>query len=118
MASYPLLSQAPIPVEVELGCDKNNGFPYNVYSLLYNASVTSVADYSGPVTGYQKYDSSLKIHVRAIRAFLGLPKNACSVGILSEVDLLLPQYRTNIQMVRQYHRMIYNWVRKLNDRNT
>ena len=107
---------------------KNNGFPYNVYSLLYNACVTSVADYSGPVTGYQKYDSSLKVHLRAIRAFIGVPKNACSVGILSEVDLLLPQYRTNIQMVRQYHRMIcmdenkltkqiYNWDRKLNDRN-
>ena len=107
---------------------KNNGFPYNVYSLLYNACVTSVADYSGPVTGYQKFDSSLKVHLRAIRAFLGVPKNACSVGILSEVNLLMPQYRTHIQMVRQYHRMIcmednkltkqiYNWDRNLNDRN-
>jgi hypothetical protein len=25
VASYPLLSQAPTPVEVELGCDKNLG---------------------------------------------------------------------------------------------
>ena len=107
---------------------KNGGFPYNVYSLLYNACVTSVADYSGPVTGYLEYDSSLKIHLRAIRAFLGVPKNACNVGVLSEVDLMLPQYRTNVQMVRQYHRMIcmednrltkqiYNWDRALNDKN-
>ena len=43
---------------------KNNGFPYNVYSLLYNACVTTIADYSGPVTGYQKYESSLKVHLR------------------------------------------------------
>ena len=60
--------------------------------------------------------------------FLGVPKNACNVGVLSEVDLLLPRYRTKIQMVRQYHRMIcmddskltkqiYNWDRALNDKN-
>ena len=107
---------------------KNGGFPYNVYSLLYNTCVTSVSDYSGPVTGYQKYDSTLKIHLRAIRAFLGVPKNTCNVGVLSEVDLMLPQYRSCIQMVRQYHRMvcmdgskltkqIYTWDRTLNDRN-
>ena len=39
---------------------KNGGFPYNVYSLLYNACVTSVSDYSGPITRYLQYDSSLK----------------------------------------------------------
>ena len=107
---------------------KNGGFPYNVYSLLYNTCVTSVSDYSGPVFGYQKYDSTLRIHLRAIRAFLGVPKNTYNVGVLSEVDLMLPQYRSCIQMVRQYHRMvcmdgskltkqIYTWDRTLNDRN-
>ena len=106
---------------------KNGGFPYNVYSLLYNSCVTSVADYSGPITGYLQYDSTLQIHLRAIRAFLGVPKNACNVGVLSEVDLLLPHYRTRIQMVRQYHRMvcmeddrltkqIFKWDKTLNDR--
>ena len=29
---------------------KNGGFPYNVYSMLYNVCVTSVSDYSGPIT--------------------------------------------------------------------
>ena len=28
------------------------------------------------------------------------------MGVLSEVDFLLPEYRTRIQMIRQYHRMI------------
>ena len=73
---------------------KNGGFLYNVYSLLYNSCVTSVADYSGPITGYLQYNSTLRIHLRAIRAFLGVPKNASNVGVLSEVDLLLPHYRT------------------------
>ena len=107
---------------------KNGGFPYNVYSKLYNACVTSIVDYSGPLTGFDKYDSSMKLHLRAIRAFLGVPKNVCSVGLVSEVDLILPQYRTNILMVRQYHRMlcmnnskltkqIYLWDRALNESN-
>ena len=85
---------------------KNGGFPFNVYSLLYNACVTTISDYSGPVTGFLQYDSTLKLHLRAIRAFLGVPKNACNFGVLSEVGLLLPQYRTKIAMVRQYHRML------------
>ena len=105
---------------------KNGGFPYKVYSLLYNACVTSVSDYSAAVTGYLQYDSTLQLHLRAIRAFLGVPKNTCNVGVLSEVGLLLPQYRSNIQMVRHYHRMvnmddsrltkqIFLWDRSLNE---
>ena len=104
------------------------GFPYNVYTLLYNSCVTSVSDYSGPVTGFQRYDSLDKIHLRAIRAFLGVPKNACNAGVMSEVDLLLPQFRTQIQMIRQFHRMtcmengsltkqIFLWDKTLNDQN-
>ena len=107
---------------------KNGGFPYKVYAMLYNACVTSIADYSGAVTGFDNFDSSMKLHLRAIRVFLGVPKNVCSAGLLSEVDLLLPQYRTNIQMIRQYHRIqcmdnsklakkIYLWDRALNENN-
>ena len=105
---------------------KNCGFPYKVYKMLYNACVTSIADYSGPITGFDNYDSALKLHLRAIRAFLGVPKNVCSVGLISEVDLLMPQYRTKIQMVRLYNRIlcmgndkltkqIYLWDRVLNE---
>ena len=37
---------------------KNGGFPYKVYAMLYNACVTSIADYSGAVTGFDNFDSS------------------------------------------------------------
>ena len=106
---------------------KSGGFPYNVYSMLYNSCVTSISDYSAPITGFQEFDSVTKVHLRAIRAFLGVPKNACNVGILSEVNLPLPRFRTNLQMVRHYNRvlklkderltkLIYIWDRELNDR--
>jgi hypothetical protein len=72
---------------------------------------------------------SYTLHTRAIRAYLGLPKNSCSVGVLSEVDWLLPEYRTQLKMIRQYSRIlnmdnsrltkqVYLWDRSLNDSNT
>ena len=85
---------------------KNCGFPLNVYSLLLNACVNSVSDYSAAITGFEQYDSLLKVQLKAVRAFLGLPKNACSPGVLSEVDMLLPHYRTRLAMIRCYHRML------------
>ena len=85
---------------------KNSGFPFNVFSLLYSACVTSISDYSGAITGYQSYQSSFRLHLRALRAFLGLPKNVCIPGIVSEFELLLPQYRTKLQMIRHYHRIL------------
>ena len=105
---------------------KNGGFPYKVYTILYDACVTSIADYASEVTGFTQYKSSLKLHVRAIRAFLGLPKNSCTPGVLSEVDWLLPEFRTQLKMVRQYNRVlsmndsrltkkVYMWDKSLND---
>ena len=108
---------------------KNGGFPFNVYSVLYDACVTSISDYASEITGYTQYDSAVQLHTRAIRAYLGLPKNSCSVGVLSEVDWLLPEYRTQLKMIRQYSRIlnmdnsrltkqVYLWDRSLNDSNT
>ena len=107
---------------------KNGGFPYSVYTLLYDVCVTSIADYSMEVFGFTQYDPTLKLHLRAIRAFLGLPKNVTSCAALSEVDWLMPKFRGQIRMVRQYHRMlkmdnnrltkrILLWDRELNDAN-
>ena len=71
----------------------------------------------------------IKLHLKAIRAYLGVPKNSCNVGVLSEVDWLLPEYRTRIRMIRQYSRMlnmedsrltkrIMLWDRRLNSSGT
>ena len=107
---------------------KNQGFPFNVYSILYESCVSSISDYAGEVVGYTQSEQSVKLQARAIRAYLGLPKNSCNVGVLSEVDWLLPEYRTRIKMIRQYNRIlkmddgrltkkVYKWDRLLNDSN-
>ena len=107
---------------------KNRGLPYNVYSILYDSCVTSISDYASEITGYTQYDHSVQLQTRAIRAFLGLPKNSCNMGVLSEVDWLLPEYRTRLKMVRHYSRVVrmdngqltkkvYLWDRSLNNGN-
>ena len=107
---------------------KNRGLPYNVYSILYDSCVTSISDYASEITGHTQYDHSVQLQTRAIRAFLGLPKNSCNMGVLSEVDWLLPEYRTRLKMVRQYSRLVrmenerltkkvYLWDRSLNNGN-
>ena len=93
---------------------KNSGFPYNVYTNLVDSCVNSISDYGGSVIGYNQHEGPLKIHLRAARAFLGAPKNAVKMAILSEIDWLLPKNRNRIRMIRHLHRML----RMTNDRLT
>ena len=65
---------------------KNNGFPFSVYSTLFEACVCSISLYGGEVFGYAEYESQFRIHTRAIRAFLGLPKQVTSFGLVSELE--------------------------------
>ena len=107
---------------------KNGGFPFNIFCTLYQACVCSISDYSGEVFGFGSFDSAKKVHLRAARSFLGVSKTTPIPGIISECNLLLPQYRTQIRMIRQYHRVIkmnsnrltkkiFLWDKKLNVEN-
>jgi len=69
-----------------------------------------------------------KLHLRAARAFLGLPKNVASFGLLSELNWLLPHLQTRIKMIQYFSRImntpsnrllykVYIWDRKLNETN-
>jgi len=103
---------------------KNKGFPFSIYSILYRACVCSISQYSSEIIGYEKYDSAFKLHLRAARAFLGLPKNVASFGLISELDWLLPQFQSQIKMIQHFGRImctpsnrllyrIYVWDRNL-----
>ena len=85
---------------------KNKGFPLNVYKLLYETCVCSITDYGAEVFGFQQYSSLEKIHSRAIRAFLGVPKTTPIVGLRSEINWLEPQSRTQLKLIRMYHRLL------------
>ena len=105
---------------------KNKGFPFSVYSILYQACVCSISQYGSEVFGFTEYDSAFKLHMRAVRAFLGLPKNVTSFGLVSEVDWLLPHLQTQTKMIQHFGRImrtssnrlmyrVFVWDCKLNE---
>ena len=85
---------------------KNGGFPLNIYKILYETCVCSITDYGAEVFGFHQYGSLEKIHSRAIRAFLGVPKTTPVVGLRSEMNWLEPQSRTQLKLLRMYHRLL------------
>ena len=105
---------------------KKGGFPFSLYSILYQACVLSVSQYAGEIFEFQNFYSHFKLHLRAIRAFLGLQKNVTSFGLVSEFDWLLQQHQSQLKMVQFLDRIfrltnnrlvskVYSWERYLND---
>ena len=85
---------------------KNGGLPFTVYSKLFESCICSISQYGSEIFGFQQYDSTFKLHLRAARAYLGLPKNVTSYGLISEVGWLLPQFRSHIRMIQQFGRIL------------
>ena len=52
------------------------------------------------------FESNRQLQLRASRAYLGVPKQTPIPGIFSEMNWPEPRSRTQLQMVRHYHRML------------
>ena len=85
---------------------KNGGLPYSIYTMLYECAVCAVADYGSEIWGFEINDDITKVHLRAARCYLGLPKHATSAGVLAEISWPEPVYRARIRIIRQYFRVI------------
>ena len=105
---------------------KNGGFPLSVFKVLFESCVCSVTDYGIEVWGYKEFESITKIQLKASRAYLGLPKQAALPGLLSELNWIEPRSRTQLQIIRYFHKLnkmddqrltkkVYLWDKKLND---
>ena len=108
---------------------KNGGLPFSIFCTLYQACVSSIADYGGEVFGFKEYECTKKLHVRAARSYLGVNKHTPVCGILSEFNQLLPHFRRRIKMIRLYHRLlscndnitakiVFRWDKQLNENGT
>ena len=91
--------------------------------MIYNDMNTT---HYGGVWGYKAYESNRQIQLKASRAFLGVPKQTPISGILSEMNWPEPRSRTQVQMLRHFHRLqkmdnqrlmkkVFLWDRTLND---
>ena len=70
--------------------------------------------------GYESVDSATKIHLRAARSFLGVPKTTPISGMINEIKLLLPQSRAQIRMIMDNSRLrkrVYRLETNLNYEN-
>ena len=85
---------------------KNKGFPMKVYRNLYETCVLSVLLYGAEVSwGFKQYNSTLKLHHRALRAFLGVSSQTPICGIKCELQFMDPQSHSQLRMIRQWMRM-------------
>ena len=71
---------------------KNGVFPFKIYEC----SCTSVSNYDSENWGYLPREAITKIHLRAARSYLGLPKN-----VTNEVNWIEPFYRGQVRIVLQ-----------------
>ncbi len=79
---------------------KCGGFPVNTFKLLVESCVFSITDYCMEVFGYDSHAAANAIHLRALRAFLGVKKTAPSHGVKAEMRWLEPRSRAHVRMIR------------------
>ena len=63
----------------------NKGLAINTYTKLYEACVCPIMDYCSGVWGYSPNDKIHKVHMRAIRCFLGVNRYAAKAGMEGEL---------------------------------
>ena len=84
---------------------KNGGLPFKIYTMLYECTVNSVSDYGSEIWGFELREAINKIHLRAARSFLGLPKHATSSGVMAEINWPIPKHRAHVNILRHYFRV-------------
>ena len=65
----------------------------------------AISDYGSEVFGFHEFQSLEKTHSRAIRAFIGVPRSTPVPGMRAEMNWLEPRSRTQLRMVRMFHRI-------------
>ena len=78
----------------------------STYSKLYESCITPILEYFAGIWGSSKFECITKIYQRAIRYYLGVPKNTACAGLEAEMSWLKPKYRQFISVVRLYNRYI------------
>ena len=83
----------------------NKGLGVRTYTELYDSCIIPIMDYVQVwgFTGNEKLD---KIHMRAMRCYLGVNRYSAKVGIEGELGWVDPQIRRWINMLRLWNRVV------------
>ena len=81
----------------------NKGLGIGTYTMLYESCLVPVMDYCSSIWGYNDNDKLDKIHMKAIRCYLGVNRYAPKAGIEGEIGWTPPKIRRhlNIEYVRE-----------------
>ena len=78
------------------------GERYGTYSKLYDSCVAPILEYFAGICSSSDFECITRIHHRAIRFYIGVPKNTTTFGISAEMTWLLPKYGQFVCTARLY----------------
>jgi hypothetical protein len=105
----------------------HGGFPFDVYTKLYNSLVVPILDYGSAVLGHRIYNSIKAVQHRASRYFLGVGKKTPLVALQGDMGWHVPEHYQWIGVTRQWCRMatmeetrinkrVFTWAQKASSR--
>lgn len=79
---------------------------YKTYSKIIDACVTPVLGYCGEVHGHQTIKKIADVQFRAVRYYLGLPRNTALASLNAEMGWLPIEYKRQKDVLRYYNRIM------------
>ena len=73
---------------------------------MYDSCVRPIIEYFSGIWGYDDFDELHKLYLKAIRYYLGVPRNACNVGITSLMVWKPPLINNFVNMCRLYNKLV------------
>ena len=84
----------------------NKGLGLKMYRKFYETCINPIMDYCSGVWGYGPNEKLHKIHMRALRCYLGVNKYTAKAGIEGELAWATPQIRRTLNMLRLWNRIV------------
>ena len=84
---------------------RNKGLGIRTYTKLYESCIIPIMDYCSGVWGFTGNEKLDKIHMRAMRCYLGVNRYSAKVGIEGELGWVNPQIRRWLNMLRLWNRI-------------
>lgn len=79
---------------------------FSTYTNLYASFVCPILDYCSGVWGIKTFDSMEKVHMQALRYFMGVPKHAAHDVLLGDSGWLSCNSRHKLAVIRLWNRLI------------
>ena len=84
----------------------HGGFPYSIYTKLYNTLVQPIIDYGSHVWGHKTFAAIQAMQIHALRYFLGLGKRAPLAALQGDMGWTHQEHHQWLTVTRQWYRLV------------